>query len=167
MMSISDLGNIGELIGSVGVLVSLIYLAVQIRRNTDMARTSTYQSVVSDFGTLTNTVAASPELAELLVRGQEDFASLTAGEKARISQLFFGCFHYFENMYYQHKNGYLDDDVWMGWKRLMLTYYQRPGYRAWWQFRRSVFSDSFATFIESEQPDIAVASYYDVTRSSG
>ena len=44
------LGNIGEFLGSLGVLASLIYLAVQIKKNTETERTSTYQSIVKDFG---------------------------------------------------------------------------------------------------------------------
>jgi hypothetical protein len=33
-MSLEDLGNIAELLAAVGVILSLIYLAVQIRQNT-------------------------------------------------------------------------------------------------------------------------------------
>ncbi len=33
-MSLEDLGNLGEFLGSIGVIVSLIYLALQIRQNT-------------------------------------------------------------------------------------------------------------------------------------
>jgi hypothetical protein len=33
-------------------------------------------------------------------------------------------------MYYQYKKGYLEDEVWTGWKRLMLSYHARPGNRS-------------------------------------
>jgi len=44
-MSLEDLGNIGEFVAAVSVVVSLIYLAVQIRQNTRSVRASTYQVV--------------------------------------------------------------------------------------------------------------------------
>jgi hypothetical protein len=42
-MSLEDLGNIGEFVAAVGVIASLIYLAVQIRQNTDSLRAATFQ----------------------------------------------------------------------------------------------------------------------------
>ena len=44
-LTLQDLGNIGELISGIAVVISLIYLAVQIRQNTRTVRTSTYQTV--------------------------------------------------------------------------------------------------------------------------
>jgi len=163
-VTLSELGNIGEFISSIGVIVSLIYLAVQIRKNTDTERTSTYQSVVSDFGSLNQTMSSSAELSSLYVKGMENFNDLAADEKARISQLFFATFHYFENMFYQYRKGYLETDVWRGWERLMLTYYARPGFQSWWSVRRDVFSDSFGEFLDTTEPDKYVASYNDVTQ---
>ena len=44
-MTIDELGSLGEFIGSIIVLISLVYLALEIRSNTETARTSTYQAV--------------------------------------------------------------------------------------------------------------------------
>ena len=162
-MSIEDLGSIGEFLSSIAVLVSLVYLAIQIRSSTETARTSTYQSVVSDFGALNRAMASTPDLSGMFANAMEDFESLSAEEKARISQLFFVCFHYFENMYYQYRKGYLENDVWIGWKRLMLTYHSRPGFQSWWSIRRDVFSQSFVDFLHTEELDRPVSSYYEVT----
>ncbi len=165
-MSIQDLGSIGEFLSSIAVLVSLIYLAVQIKHNTAAAQTSTYQSVVSDFGALNRAMARTPDLAMLFVNAMEDFGSLSASEKARVSQLYFSSFHYFENMYYQNQKGYLENEVWEGWKRLMLTYHSRPGFQAWWVLRRDVFSKSFVEFLSKEKLDKPVASYFDVIQTT-
>ena len=45
-MTLSDLGSIGELIGGVAVVVSLIYVALQIRQNTRAIRASSHQSAL-------------------------------------------------------------------------------------------------------------------------
>jgi len=163
-MTLNELGTIGEIISSIGVIVSLVYLAVQIRKNTETERTSTYQSVVSDFGSLNRTMASNAELSCLYVKAMEKFGDLDSDEKARVSQLFFATFHYFENMYYQYRKGYLEEDVWCGWKRLMLTYYASPGFQTWWSVRRVVFSESFGEFLDTSELDIDVASYKDVTQ---
>lgn len=158
-MSIEQLGNVGEFLGSVGVFISLIYLALQIRRNTETERTRTYQSVVSDFGQLNYTMAASPELSLLFVHALENFEDLNVEERARISQLFFSAFHNFENMFYQNSRGYLEEDVWQGWRKIMLTYFNQPGMKSWWGMRRDVFSETFATYLEGEKLDKKIPSY--------
>lgn len=165
-MSIENLGNLGEFFSSIAVLISLVYLAMQIKRSTETARTSTYQSVVSDFGALNHAMATAPELSNLFVNGMENFESLSADEKARISQLFFVTFHNFENMYYQFRKGYLENDLWVGWKRLMLTYHARPGFQTWWAMRSDVFSPSFVEFLSTEKIDKAIPSYFDITATA-
>jgi hypothetical protein len=162
-MTLEQFASIGEIISGIAVIISLIYLAIQIRTNTEAERSATYQSIVSDFGALNNTMASTPELSQLFVGAMEDYHQLSSDQKARISQLFFQCFRYFENMFYQHKKGYLDEEVWTGWKRLMLTYYSRPGFQTWWGHRRDVFSEPFAIFLETEKLDRKIASYHEIS----
>jgi len=103
-MTLDQLASVGEIVGAIGVVMSLAYLAI-----------------------------------------------------------FFQCFRYFENMFYRHKKGYLDEEVWTGWKRLMLTYYSRPGFQTWWKHRRDVFSESFAIFLETEKLDREIATYHEIS----
>ncbi len=44
-MSISDLGSLGEFIGSIAVLVTLIYVALQIRYNTHATRAASHHAI--------------------------------------------------------------------------------------------------------------------------
>ena len=162
-MTLDQFASIGEIIGAAGVVISLVYLAIQIRTNTEAERTSTYQSIVSDFGALNNTMASTPELSHLFVGAMENYHQLSSDEKARISQLFFQCFRYIENMFYQHQKGYLDEQVWIGWKRLMLTYYSPPGFQTCWEHRRDVYSETFAIFLETEKLDRKIATYHEIS----
>ncbi len=162
-MSLDALGNIGEFVGSIGVLVSLLYLAIQIKKNTEAERVSAYRAIVSDFGHMNETLASNQGLTQTYVQGMEDFDALASGEKAQVSQVFYMTFRYFENMYYQHRRGYVEDELWKGWERIMLTYFARPGFQSWWRARRDVFSESFASFLENTPLDRPVASYAEIT----
>jgi hypothetical protein len=64
-MTLENLASIGEIVSSIAVVISLVYLAVQIRSNTEAGRSATYQAIVSDFGALNNTMASTPELSHL------------------------------------------------------------------------------------------------------
>jgi len=162
-MTLDQVASIGEIISGIAVIISLVYLAIQIRTNTEAERSSTYQSIVSDFGAMNNTMASTPELSHMFVQAMENYHQLSSDQKARISQIFFQCFRYFENMFYQHKKGYLDEEVWIGWKRLMLTYYSRPGFQTWWEHRREVYSEPFAVFLETAKLDREITSYHEIS----
>jgi hypothetical protein len=51
-MTLSELGGLGELVGAIAVLASLIYVARQIRQNTNATRLATLQSARDGLGIL-------------------------------------------------------------------------------------------------------------------
>jgi len=44
-VSLADLGSLGEFIGSIAVIASLLFVALQLRSNASALRASTYQSI--------------------------------------------------------------------------------------------------------------------------
>jgi heme/copper-type cytochrome/quinol oxidase subunit 1 len=56
---------IGEIIAAIAVVVSLVYLAVQIRQNTKIVAANTFQSICGASSDITMRIAASPELSDL------------------------------------------------------------------------------------------------------
>ena len=75
-MTLSDLGSIGEFIGSIAVIISLIYVAIQIRDNTRQLVRSELNQAVSLNSTLRMTIGNSGEYATLIVKGSKDLDSL-------------------------------------------------------------------------------------------
>jgi hypothetical protein len=63
-MSISELGSLGELVSSIVVLITLIYLAVQVRHSKNIAMGYSYQNRVG-FRIDAHRQATDPQVAEL------------------------------------------------------------------------------------------------------
>ena len=61
------LGNIGEFLGSIGVIATLIYLAIQIRQNTDATNRTAFQDLVNAQAEF-NKAASTREGGELVAR---------------------------------------------------------------------------------------------------
>jgi len=61
-LTLQDLGNLGELISAIAVVISLVYLAAQIRQNTKSVRTSTYQAILDSSRSDTELILANPHL---------------------------------------------------------------------------------------------------------
>ena len=78
-MNWDAVGAIAELAGAMGVILSLVYLAVQIRQNTGQmerteraARGTAYQDLLTNLQSYLSPVAADAGLAEILRRGLID-----------------------------------------------------------------------------------------------
>ncbi|MDJ0787416.1 MAG: hypothetical protein QNK05_11455 [Myxococcota bacterium] len=152
-MSLQDLGSLGELVGGLAVIISIAYLAVQIRQNTTSVRGATYASIVESVSQFNRAVASDEELARIYEATVEDFDSVRDLDRVRTSQMLFSLFRQFENIFYQHRRGLIDPVLWPGWRRIMLLYHARPGVQKWWSYRRNSFSDEFCEFLEHETLD--------------
>ena len=82
-MTIQDWGAIGELVGGVAVVVTLIYLALQIRQNTRAVRLSTSHAVAEDVRNMFALMAEQTELTEAIHKGSSDPGSISGAEKMR------------------------------------------------------------------------------------
>ena len=67
-MNWEAVGAIGEILGAAGVIVTLGYLAAQIRANTRQSRAAMTQSIVDGVNGVHNAVMVNPQLADVYVR---------------------------------------------------------------------------------------------------
>jgi hypothetical protein len=78
---------IGQLVGALAVVISLIYLATEVRRNTRETRDASMRWVSDNYTQWVRQVSGRPDLSELYYRGIHDFESLEGVEVVRFSGL--------------------------------------------------------------------------------
>ena len=103
-MSWDALAAIAEALGAAAVLASLIYLATQVRQNTQMIKSSIRQQITTCGQ---DVVFKSIDLADVLAKAANG-ETLTAGEQIQLNQLHRAGFRGFEDFAYQHEHGLLD-----------------------------------------------------------
>jgi hypothetical protein len=123
-MTIGDLGSVGEFIGAIAVLVTLIYLAAQLKQNTQAIRAQISQARSDQAQEFFLFSAGSDHIAEIWAKVQVDHvpdpAKLEELDDVERSRLLFYCVanqQRLENMYFQHKRGFLNDETY---KRTLL-----------------------------------------------
>ncbi len=93
-MTLEDLGNLGEFVGAIGVVASLLYLAFQIRQNTSQMEQNTrstefatLNALVQDAQQFRLLVAQDAECMRIYREGLRDFESLNEEERWRFGAL--------------------------------------------------------------------------------
>jgi hypothetical protein len=142
---------IGQLVGALAVVISLIYLANEVRSNARATRLASIRSTSDAFNRWAQQLTQYPHLAELYYRGIHDFESLEGADIARFSALMVGAFRNYEDMYYQHLEGHLDPRVWRGFEAVMRDLIGYPGVQAWWRSRSHWFDEEFAKLINQQR----------------
>ena len=145
---IDVLGNLGDFIGGFGVVVTVIYLAYQVRQNTASTRSATYQSVVADVSEWTLQLGLNPESARIYITGIEKLETLSREERAQFNFILASVIRHFENIHFQYLSGAIDHDIWDGWSSRILGVLGKPGVKIWWDSQKSVFSNDFQSFVD-------------------
>lgn len=149
LMNWDAIGAIGEVGGAVAVVVSLVYVAYQIRQNTRALRSSTGQAML-DYGAATaQSVTIHRELAELARRGEEEPESLDSVDWYRFVNLSILRFAAWEQAFLNHREGLLDEERWRAWEGANRHLFDNPGTRRFWEQNRPVHSPSFQSYIDA------------------
>jgi hypothetical protein len=153
-MNWEAIGAIGEVAGAVGVIVTLAYLAVQIRQNTRAVRSSTYQALTDSSMSFTALVAGDPALAGIWDNGMTDYSSLDRESQIRFGFLMQNYVRMLENAFHQHEDGMLPGERWLRMAHAIEGVAQRHGFGEWWRAeQRARFSESFEKYVASHLPD--------------
>jgi len=142
---------IGQVVGALAVVISLIYVASEVRRNTNATHLAAMRSMHDAFNRWIQQLGQYPDLAELYTRGLQDLKSLEDTEITRFTALLHEEFRNFEEIYHLKAKGHLEEDVWHGWEAALRDTNGYPGVQFFWRLRSHWFSDEFAKFIDQVQ----------------
>ena len=150
-MNWEAMGAIGEIVGAVGVIATLGYLALQIRQNSNVTRSATRQAISSLQADLGMRVAASPDL-RAAIASLWGIGVLTPELDAAIRDTMYlrAFLRAFENQYHQYEEGTFDADMWIGYRETMSQFFSTPKGWQHWESSRAMYSSDFVKFIERE-----------------
>ena len=106
---IENLGNIGDLIGGVGVIATLIYLATQIRQNTSSHRMASIQQIISTSVSISVGALAGPVPAIFAKCEKHD--RLTEEEFAQFLMFVWAMLTNHWQIFHLYQKGMIDEEV--------------------------------------------------------
>jgi hypothetical protein len=146
-MSLSDLASLGSFVSGFAVLISLIYLSLQVRQTKRNQQIAIRHSRASRIVELQLTLA-DPGVADAWLHGSGSPQEITQTELSQFINLCRALFFHFEDSFYQREEGLLNDDAFetvVAGARLSA---RSPGWRAAWRVARPNFAGRFLQFMD-------------------
>ena len=125
------LGNYGEFVGAIAIVVTLIYLAVQIRQNSKQIRLDSIQSANEKFAALITDILQDPVKLEAFRDGLESYSSLQPDQQASFHSLVFHSMTVYKNNAELFRAGVLPADTLMEQKVDIARILGCPGTKEW------------------------------------
>ena len=142
---------IAEIIGVLSIVMSLVYVARQIRQNTIAIRSDTAQSVHDAWGDVYGRISESSELSHIMMKGNPGIDELSESEQAQYMSFWMHTMLTWQNAYYQFKTGTLEDRLWHTMEKTMLNaLLSCPGMREFWKARELLFDDDYREYVDRE-----------------
>lgn len=146
--SLVELGALGELLGSLGVIVSLLYVSTQIRQNTRSMQASSYQTVVDAVNQVNRLLVQEEGLPGLVLRGQQNLAALEPEERIRFGAFLAHVIYNHEIALHLHKQGFLDQDSFDAHCASVVQVLKAPGAALWWRSARTRMSETLKQHLD-------------------
>ena len=106
-----------ETIGAIAVVVSLIYVGVQIRQNTVTQAAQMHQQLVEAQNETNRAIIDNPELSALVNKANENFDALSHEETTRLIFYYFNYFNLWQIAFANTKRGILEPYLLEEWDR--------------------------------------------------
>lgn len=128
-MDLNLVETLSGVTAAISVTLTVIYLALQIKRNTSATQSQTYQFATSALGDTAATIGQSRELSRIFTLGMASPEKLDEIEYYQFAYLGISLIRRYENVFFQYQSGLIDDDFWNGHRENLLWFFHQPGFQ--------------------------------------
>ena len=139
-----------EVIGGIGIIVSILYLALEINQNTESVRAANHLALIEQLGVTRSWNVLDAEFAEINLRGSADFESLSDVERLRFVDFMDQHFDLWELGFSMGQRGLVPTDILEAFKDGYCRGMVGPGTRSVWEMYTSgAYSADFREHVEA------------------
>ncbi|PHS22318.1 MAG: hypothetical protein COA84_12885 [Robiginitomaculum sp.] len=149
-MTLEDIYFIASIFAAFSVVVSLIFVGLQVRQSTIATRAAAAQAVHSNFAGWYTSIQNQPSVLAIIIKGLREYEALNGVEKAQFIAAFMSYSSYHQDAFFKWKDGSLSPELWRGWELVAMNLFMTPGGKEFWAERGYMFSQSFQNYIDTD-----------------
>jgi len=139
---------VGQMLGAIGVIISIAYLAVQIRNQNKESQRAAMNVLTIHWSDLNRSLVDNPDLAALWIRALRSFDELDGASKLRFGAHLGRFLRMADGLYLAVLDEALDRRLWRGYERTLADTAAYPGFQSWWATRKHWHTDEFCALID-------------------
>jgi len=147
-MDLGRLADLGEFLGGLGVIVSLVYLAVQVRESSSSQRSENYARSLERMASMQQLFARDEMFTKLFNQGLVAPEQLSVTDRIRFTWAITELLGNLEYMFFQARQGSIPLELWARWEVTLKWWLTFPGVRATWHARPTPFTPAFTKCVE-------------------
>ena len=151
---LENLGNLGDFLGGIGVVVTLLYLAKQISQNTrqlkldaESAKTIAFEGTNSDISRWIQEIVSNRDVAEVWDKGLKDIDQLDEIDRLRFNYLGMQLLQAWQ-IVYRRAEQVENQELWTTTLLYFRMYYRSPGFRTLWETSKSLLVQDYVAAVE-------------------
>jgi hypothetical protein len=148
-MNWEAIGAVSETASAAGVIITLIYLATQIRIQNSESKSRNISEISTQWNNILGDLSSNVDLARSWKIGIADFSALDEDQVVQFSAHLARLFKTFEGFHQQWLTGNITTGTWAALGNVTGDICQYPGVQTWWGLRRRWYSKEFQDFVES------------------
>ena len=150
-MDLAQLAMIGEFLGGLSVLLTMVYLAVQVRGNTRAMHSNIAQQTHDTITNVYMDMAKDEDLNRIFRFGISDLASLSEQDSGRFYAACTAAMFMCQNLLYQTKTGSSDPEMANTFMLGLSANFHSPAFKSFWQERSFIFTKEIREWVSTVQ----------------
>jgi len=159
-MDWNAISAVAETLGAMGVIVSLVYLGVQIRMSRKDSVHNSIDRLVELWSTFSGALADHPELSAAFSKGLQNMDELEDVEKVMVFAHFGRVLRISEAIYLHHHHGTISESLWNGVDSSITDMLRIPAVRQYWPIRRHWFCAEFQAYLDARVEALDPTDFY-------
>ncbi|NCF21316.1 MAG: hypothetical protein GWP63_24100 [Haliea sp.] len=158
-MNLDMAANYADVVGGIAVITSLIYVGIQIRRNTMVSQGIATQQTFASTQTIYSWHAEDSGASELYTRFNQG-EKLTTAEQVRMIHLMLGMVEQYQVYFILNKLNMMDKESFDSFFRKILLVLSTPAAKHWFTTNKNFFRRDFVDYVENlldENPQVFIA----------
>ncbi len=141
---------LAEIIAALGVIISVVYLAIQVGGSTNELRAQTHYNTNIMMNRALELLVGDESLAKIVINGSNDPKVLSAPEWERYTYYHLMAFNAWEYSYYLNESDSIPSELWSGLDARMRNQVDtRPGLQKFWAESQLAYAEPFHTYLGS------------------
>ena len=148
-LKLSEWASVAEIVASIVIVISLIYVGFEMNQNTQALRAEIHQNVQTILNEQNNVVVGDAEFHRIFVTAETRPDELSELEWSRFELFLYGRFGVWEYLHIAIHDNTITETEWLSFESYFLNLMCVPGYRRWWHQNRTSHNPDFIAYVDN------------------